>query len=174
MSGSVLDALTPGEKGALLDELLLARPDLTTAAENLAARRLETADRATIAEQVSTALKSLDHELLASRAGYHPSTGYVHETQAAHDLLGETLQPFYDDIERRAALGKAEAALETALGVLLGLYDCRGYYDDEAVLAYAESYPADEAHWVSERLRKLGIPFPEHELQSAMPEWDLS
>jgi hypothetical protein len=135
---------------------------------------LEVADRAVIAERVATALKSLDQELLSERAGYHPGRGYVHETQAAADLLGEALQPFYDDIERRATLGMAGVTVEIGFGILLGLYDCHGYYEDGCLFTYAEELPANEAHWVVQRLRKLGIELPGHELESSMPEWELS
>ncbi len=173
MSRFALDALTPEEKAAVLDELLQTRPELLAAAEHSAARRLGTADRGAVAEQVSTALKALDQGLLVSRAGYQPSEGYVHETQAANDILGETLRPFHDDIERRAALGMSEAAAETGLGVLLGLYDCRDFHEDEALLAYAEDFPLAEAQWVINRLRRLGIVVPEHEVKSTVQDWDL-
>jgi hypothetical protein len=173
LNGSPVDALTLEEKGGLLDALLRARPDLAVAVKELAERYLETADRWVIAGQVAASLKSLDHEVLSNGAGYRPGTGYVDETQAALDILGETLQPFYDDLERRAARSLPAAASEIGLGIILGLYDCRDFSEDGTLLAYAVDYPADEARWVVQRLGKLGIRLPERTLDDLTPDWAL-
>jgi hypothetical protein len=172
MRMSAVAALSVAEKAGLLEELLQAHGELRPEAEQRASRLLDNIDADAIAEQVAAALTGLDQELLNDRAGYQPGTGYIHETQAASDILGETLQPYYDDLERRHAHGAPETARRIGIGILRGLYACRDQDQDDTILAYAEDYPQNEAAWVAQRLTKLGIGLTPHDLALA-PEWDL-
>jgi hypothetical protein len=113
---SALDALSAIEKGAVLDDLLTARPDLREPAEAHAARLMKDAERSAIADDVASALKWLDVSELNTRAGYQPGFGYVNPAEAADEILDEALQPFLDDLQRRAGLGMASAAAEVAAG----------------------------------------------------------
>ena len=167
---SALDALSAGEKAAVLDELLAARPDLREPAEAYAAQVMSGADRSGVADDVEDALQGLDIEELNTRAGYRPGRGYVDPAEAADEILDEVLQPFLDDLQRRAGLGMRSAAVELAAGILLGLYDCR-HGNSETLLEYCPDYAAERASGVVSDCARLGIELPAVELLDLMPEW---
>lgn len=167
---SALDALSAAEKAAVLEELLAARPDLRESADACAARFMKDASRSTIADDVATALKYLDIDELNTRAGYRPGFGYVHPVEAADEILDEALQPFLDDLQRRASLGMGSAATEVAAGILLGLYNCREG-GSETLLEYAPDYAAERASVMVSDCVKLGIDLPAAELVDLMPGW---
>jgi hypothetical protein len=167
---SALAALSAAEKGALLDELLTARPDLRRQARALAARRLSAADRAAVADGVESALLGLNIDELNSRAGYRPGVGYVQPGVAADEILDEALQPFLDDLERRAELGMAPAATDVALGILLGLYACR-HFGAESLLEYSPDYAVQRAAAVVDRCEEFGVELPAAELDDLVPTW---
>ena len=100
-----LEALSAAEKAAVLDELLAARPDLREPAEAYAVQVMTDADRVVVADDVESALQGRDIEELNTRAGHQPGRGYVHPAEAADEILDEALQPFLDDLHRRAGLG---------------------------------------------------------------------
>jgi hypothetical protein len=167
---SVLDALSAAEKAAVLDELLAARPDLRQPAEAYAAQVMAGADRSAVAGDVEGALLGLGIEELDTRAGYRPGRGYVHPAEAADEILDEALQPFLDDLYRRAGLGMRSAAAGLATGILLGLYDCR-HGNSETLLEYCPDYAAERASGVVSDCASLGIELPTDELLDLMPEW---
>jgi len=168
---SALDTLSAAEKAAVLDELLAARPDLREPAEACAAQVMTDADRAAVAD-VEDALQGLDIEELNTRAGYRPGRGYVHPAEAADEILDEALQPFLDDLQRRAGLGTRPAAVELAAGILLGLYNCR-HGNSETLLEYCPDYAAERASGVVSDCVRLGIELPTAELLDLMPEWSI-
>jgi hypothetical protein len=167
---SALAALTAHEKATLLDELLAIRPDLRELAETHAARRMSDEDRSAVADDVKYALHSRDIGELNSRAGYQPGQGYVHPVEAAAEILDEGLESFLHDLERRATLGMRTAAVELAVGILLGLYECRDA-GSETLLEYSPDYAAERAADVFEQCRKLGVDLPGAELVDLLPEW---
>jgi hypothetical protein len=112
---SALEALSAAEKAAVLDELLAARPDLRQLADAYAAQVMSGADRSAVADEVEDALQGLGIEGLNTRAGYWPGRGYVHPAEAADEILDEVLQPFLDDLQRRAGFGIRSAAAELAV-----------------------------------------------------------
>ena len=172
MSGkrSALDTLSAAEKATVLDELLAARPELREPAEAYAIQVLTDADRSAVADDVEGALQGLDIEELNTRAGHRPGRGYVHPAEAAGETLDEALQPFLDDLQRRAGLGMGSAAVELAAGILLGLYSCR-HGNSETLLEYAPDYAAERASDVVSDCAVLGIELPPVELLDIMPEW---
>jgi hypothetical protein len=169
--GPALDALSAAEKATVLDELLAAQPDLREPAEAYAVKVVTHADRLAVADDVEDALQGLDIEELNTRAGSRPGRGYVHPAEAADEILGEALQPFLDDLRRRADLRIGSAAAEVAVGILLGLYNCR-HGNSETLLEYSPDYAAERASGVVSDCLKLGIELPAAELLDLMPEWD--
>jgi hypothetical protein len=167
---SALSALTAHEKATLLDELLAIRPDLRELAETHAARLMSNEDRSAVADDVEYALRGRDSEELNSSTGYQPGQGYVHPVEAAAEILDEELESFLDDLDRRAKLGMEAAAVELAVGILLGLYQCRDA-GSETLLEYAPDYAPERAADVVDRCQKLGIALPIAELFDVLPEW---
>lgn len=173
---STLDALTAAEKGALLDQLLAARPDLREQVAAYAVERMSVEDQDAVADDVESALRGLDIEELNDRAGYRPGAGYIHPGEAADEILDEALQPFLDDLQRRARLGITPAAVELAVGILRGLYRCRDG-DPESLLEYSPDYAVERASDVVNQCRKLGVELPISdvlELTSTQPSGGLS
>jgi hypothetical protein len=165
-----LHALSAAEKATVLDELLTARPDLRDEAEAYAIQVMTDANRLAVADDVEYALQGLDIEELNTRAGHRPGRGYVHPTEAAGEILGEALQSFLDDLQRRVGLGMGSAAAELAAGILLGLYNCRDG-GSETLLEYSPDYAAERASGLVRDCAKLGIELPAAELLDLMPEW---
>jgi hypothetical protein len=131
------------EAATVLRALLEKHPDLAIEADDLAASLLAGVSVEDIADTVEQALRSLSLDDLSDRAG-RKRDGYVEPTQAAWDLIGEAVQPFREDIQRRAAGGELTAALATAAGVILGLYRVRGERAHE-VLGWAPDAPTEIA-----------------------------
>lgn len=130
---------------------------------------MSTADRTAVADAVASALLGLDIMELNARSGYRPGHGYVHESEAAQEILDEVLEPYLRNLERRAALG-VTAAAELAVGMLLGLYRCRNG-GGETLLEYAPDYAVVSAGQVVDRCGTLGIDLPHEKLADLMPEW---
>ena len=167
---SALDSLFATEKATVLDQMLAARPELREPAEACAAQLMKGADRSAVADEVEGALQYLDIDELETRAGHRPGFGYVDPAEAADEIHDEALQPFLDDLHRRADLGMGSAAVELAAGILLGLYNCRDG-NSETLLEYAPDYAVERASAVVSDCAKLGIELPAVELLDLMPEW---
>ena len=167
---STLTFLTLTEKGELLDKLLTTQPELREQVEELARLRLTVEDRDTVASDVESALNSQDIDELNKHAGYHPGRGYIDPGEAADEILDGELQPFLDDLARRANLGFAGAATEIATGILSGLYACREA-NSETLLEYTPDYVVERAGAVINQCSELGVTLPADELLDRMPEW---
>lgn len=125
-----------------------------------------------VAVEIRTALVELELADLAVRAGRQPGGEYVHETDAVYDLVEGAVQPFVDDLRRRARLGMREAAAKLALGVLAGLYRCRDPRDG-TVLAYAGTdTPEEFAAWVLDETAKAQVELTRVDVASACPDWE--
>lgn len=168
---SVVAALGAAEKAALLDELLRANPHLRDDAERLARTLLADVDADGVAEEIAWTLRSIPAEALASRAGRQRGRGYVEPTEAAWEILDETLRPSRDDIARLAELGMADAARATGAGVLRGLYECRGVTDGDLLLSWAADFPLDEADSTLAQLRERGLAPSHDDLSVLAPAW---
>ena len=167
-----LDRLTTAERGQLLDELLASHPDLVEAAERRARARLAIVDPDEVADSIEWALRDADAAQLVYRAGRVRGRGYVHENEAASEILEEVLQPDLDDLARRAALGLDDAARQIGLGLLRGLANCRAGVQDGTVLAYAGPDVTDELAWsVREALTKANLNLPDDAFGDLPPGW---
>lgn len=119
----ILDQLGLAERGDVLGQLLAIHPELLGDAEELARDQLKVEDADSVAEEFEEALRGVDADQLASRAGRVRGRGYVHVNEAACELLAEELEPYLKDLARRAALGLAEAAQAIGLGLLRSYAD---------------------------------------------------
>jgi hypothetical protein len=141
---SMLEELTAQEKAYLLDRLLAAQPQLHAQVETLAVERMASDDPAETVDEMESALRYLGIDELSGRAGYRPGQGYVHECEAADEILDESLEPFLTDLDRRARLGLTTAATRLAAGILAGLYRCRDG-GGESLLEHFSDFPAERA-----------------------------
>ena len=139
-----LDKLESHECSLVLTELLASHPELRGDADRIALALLAEIDADEVAESVEAELRAADLDQLASRAGRVHGRGYVHEGEAASEILEELLQPALDDLARRASLGLGDAAGRIGLGLLRGLSRCRDDVEMGTVLAYAGPDAVDE------------------------------
>lgn len=152
-----IDRLNDSERSAVLSILLSAHPELLVEADALAAESLVAVDPDVVAENVMSALRELDMEDLANRAGRHRG-GYVEPNEAAWDLVEEAFEPFLLDLRRLAELSHVDAATAAARGLLDGL-DRIGEPADGTVLAWAGPDTVDHlADAVRLDAEKLGLP----------------
>jgi len=167
---SAYDHLDPVERAKVLMALIEEQAALLPEAERHARTLLEDTDPESVADEVADALQDIPLEDLAARAGRQPGHGYVHETEAAMWLVEEAVEPFVDDLRRRAGLGMQGAASRIALGVLAGLDRCQDAADG-SVLAYAgPDTPAELADWVVSKAREAGLDLPPQELEAVWPD----
>ena len=170
---SALAALDSAEKGAVLEELLRSQPALRTAAEQIAREQLADAEHEMVAKEVESELRSLSSDELNGRAG-RQRWGYVEPTEAAWELLEETAGSYEREIERLLALGMIVPAIETALGLIAGLYRCEGCEDGDLLLSWAPDFPLEHAGVVVNQLADAGIEVPPELLADIAPEWEAS
>lgn len=154
----------------MLGLLLRSTPRVATDAERIARELLADTSIETVAEEVEWGLRAREADELQGRAG-RQRYGYVEPTEAAWEILGEALDPYLKDVERLLLLRMRNAAQDTALGIVAGLYRCRDVEDPELLLSWALDLPADHADEPLRMLREAGIKVPEGELQELAPEW---
>ncbi|MBI4734503.1 MAG: hypothetical protein HY766_00325 [candidate division NC10 bacterium] len=147
-----LDRLTGDEAVTVLRLLWEERPELRKEVERLAKSVLGGVSVEDVADAVEDAVRSLDLDDLSSRAGRHRD-GYVEPSQAAVDLVEEAVMPFIEDIKRRAEARQQAAALNTCVGVVLGLYRLRNREGDP-FLGWAADSPDEMAGEAVVTLRK--------------------
>jgi len=176
---SVLTSCTASEKASVLTMLLDDDPTLVQRAEDVARRKLARVDVDTVSELIVGAILELDTEDLASRAGPRRH-GYIEPTDAAWQLLEEVIEPWIEDIRRRARLGLHQAATNLATAVTQALETAEERADriDDCLLhQWAPDFPSETASWVERdwarspgrRSRSTGLSdpsrWPEHRVQ---------
>jgi hypothetical protein len=170
---SALAALDSAEKGAVLEELLRSQPALRTAAEQIAREQLADAEHEMVAKEVESELRSLSSDELSGRAG-RQRWGYVEPTEVAWELLEETVGSYECEIERLLALGMIGSAVETAIGLIAGLYRCDGCEDSDLLLSWAPDFPLEQAGVVVNKLAGVRVEVPPELLADIAPEWEAS
>src|SRR5256886_16286660 len=118
---------------------------------------------------------------LNARAGSH-EWGYVEPSEAAWEILEETVEPVLDDMKRHIELGLEAEALEICKGMGLGLYRLSEREGGD-VLGWAPDFPAEAAgnaleFWHAgagvpksrEVVQKTRPPLPQDFL-SMVPKW---
>jgi len=138
-----LDRRKGDEAATVLRLLLKGHPELANEVEALAKSVIGDVSIEDVADDVESALRSLDLDDLHDRAGSH-AHGYVEPTEAAWELVEEDVTPFLDDIKRRAESGQFDSALATCVGVVLGLYRLRNSGSDP-FLGWAVDSPDEMA-----------------------------
>jgi hypothetical protein len=170
-SASAYEHLDAVERARVLTALLDEHAPLRSDAERHSAALLLDASADEIADQVEEAIDDLTLEDLAGRAGRQPGRGYVHEVEAAYELIEEEVEPFAHDLRRRANLDMSEAAAQVAIGVLAGLYRCRDAADG-SVLAYAgPDTPEELANWIQKEASRAGVVLSSTQIEAACPDW---
>lgn len=170
-ASSVLASLTASERGEVLTAMLVDHPELESEAERIASERLSSISPEEVAAEVESVLVSVPLDDLAARAGRVRGRGYVHETDAAWDLIEEAIEPFRADLERRASLGLTGAATDVAVGIVTGLYRVREP-EMGTVLAYAGKDTPDElASGVMSLAAKLELTIPNDAAMACSPNW---
>lgn len=171
-STPALDRLRPHEQAALLPELLSAHPQLADLLEALAIARIRDVDADRVARELRSRLVELPLDELAARAGRHPGT-YVHETDAAYELVVEAIATDEEDLWRAAALDLPDVARAILLGIVDGLGRCRNARDG-SVLAYAgPDIPGELAAWLTRKALDGGIALDRDEVEARCPGWTL-
>jgi hypothetical protein len=156
-----LDKLEGWECNRVLTELLAVHPELTEDAEHIALALLADIDADEVADSIEAELRAADLDQLALRAGRVRGRGYVHENEAAAEILEELLQPALNDLARRASLDLGDAAGRIGLGLLRGISRCRDVVEMGTVLAYAGPDVVDDlAQSVELATDKLKVPLP--------------
>jgi hypothetical protein len=168
-----LTRLRPEERVEVLTGLLQRHPDLRAEAEEASRRLLDRVDVDAVAARVTSLLDDLHPEDLAARCG-RGRGGYVHEVDAATELVEDAIAPVEADVRRCIALGLADAAARTLLGLVDGLHR-RLDAADGSVLAYAgPDTPIEFAGWAVDRARDAGIELDRDELEARCPAWTLT
>jgi hypothetical protein len=168
-SSVVLGALTAEEKAEVLDHLAAATPSIALDAASYAWSRLAEIVIEDVATNVADALLALDQDDLANRAG-RTRYGYVEPTEAAWQLLEGALEPWLDDIARRATLGLPDAALDLAIGTLAGLHSVDGCTNDERLLSWAPDFASEASGSVVRALTRAGLDGDDERLERAL-DW---
>lgn len=152
-----LAALTDSEKADVLDSLIAQDPALAARAEHEGRGVLAAVEIDAVASAVADALLGLAQEELSRHAG-RTSHGYVEPTAAAWALLEAALEPWLDDITRRAGLGFDDPARHIGLGILHGLEQVDDHgAGDERLLSWATDYTDEARETVLRRFADLAI-----------------
>jgi hypothetical protein len=139
-TSSTLALPSEAEKAAILDELVAADHELEDRAERAARSRLAQVETGEVASAVTAALLALDQEDLAANAG-RTRYGYVEPTEAAWRLLEAAVEPWLEDITRRAALGLTDAARRVGLGILEALQRIEDHLrNDDLLVSWAPDF----------------------------------
>jgi hypothetical protein len=151
-SQSVPSRLNEHESAIVLHTLLKRHDALLGEAEKLATEIVNTPSCEDIASAITDAVTSLDLQDLNGRAGA-TRWGHTEPTDAAWQMLEESVEDFLADLKRRAELGLTDAAVTMGLGIVLGLYKAKDSPSD-GPLGWAPDFPAEQAgHAVSELMR---------------------
>lgn len=151
-SQAVLNRLTDHESAMVLHTLLKMHDALLGEPEKLATEIVNTPSCEAITSAVTDAVTSLDIQDLNGRAGA-TRWGYTEPTEAAWQLLEESVEDFLADLKRRAELGLTDAAITMCRGIVVGLYKAKDSPSD-GPLGWAPDFLAEEAGYaVAELLR---------------------
>lgn len=165
-----LSTLVGDEHRAVLSTLLDAHPELRPEAEQAARDLLESATSEAVADETRGAVEAIPLDDLAARSGRLPGRGYVHENEAAWELVSQAVEPFLIDLRRRARLGLTEAAIAMTIGIVAGLYDARDPADGTVANYAGPDAPVELATEVLVEAANLGLHLPA-DAGDRWPDW---
>jgi hypothetical protein len=139
----LLECLKPEEAATVLRHLLQVHPDLSGEAEEMARSLLHQVDYEDVAAEIENEIRALDYEILNARAGSH-EWGCVEPSEAAWEILEETVEPFLEEMKRHLELGLEGEALDICKGLVLGCYRLSEQQGGD-VLGWAPDFPAEAA-----------------------------
>jgi len=143
-----VERLKPEEATGVLRHLLEVHPELSGEAEEIARALLQQVDYEDVAAEIEDEIRALDYEVLNARAGRH-EWGYVEPSEAAEEILEETVQPYREDMKRHLELGLEAEALEICKGLVLGCYRLSERAGGD-VLGWAPDFPGEAAGYALE------------------------
>jgi hypothetical protein len=142
VNSDVLAHLNSPEAAAVLGTLLERHKNLRAEAEEIATELVASPSVDDIAKDMLDAVTSLDIDDLNDRAG--PSQyGYTEPSEAAYELLEESVEDFLSDMKRRMKLGLTDAAIAICCGIVKGLHKAKRA--DSDVLNWEPDFPEEEA-----------------------------
>ena len=142
----LLQRLNPEEAAAVLRHLLEKHPELRSEAERFATDYVSSSSTEEVSQDVCDRIVGVDLDALNGRAGKH-SWGYVEPSEAAIELMDESIQDLVDDMKRKAELGLLPAAQVLCAGIVQGLYQAKDINSDGA-LGWAPDFPGEHACYV--------------------------
>lgn len=142
-STSTLDNMAPPELASVLRAVLTKHPELRAEAEQIAIDMIAAPSVEDVADEVHDAVTSLGIESFHGRAGKQAG-GYVEPSEAAWELLGESVEDMLTGMKRQAELGRHKAAEAVCCGIVLGLHRATRANSD-GPLGWAPDFPAEEA-----------------------------
>lgn len=175
---NILDRLSDGESSTVLHRILEKHSELLNEVEQIATEIISSSSIEDVADDVFLAVTSLDLESLTERAGAH-SWGYVEPSEAAWELLEESIEDWIEAMKRNLDLGMASEAEAIGVGIIEGLYRARDVQND-GPLGWAPDFPVEEGrHVLGELIRPCRIQAPRSavkervlaDLKSKTPEW---
>ena len=124
--------LGSAERARVLMELLGRHPDLSEEANAIAQNLIDDVSVEAVAEEVADLVTGIGYEEIGSRAGRR-SWGYVEPTEAAWELLEESIENVRADMKRRFDASTEHAAEKICQGIIIGLYGVRNGNSDGAL-----------------------------------------
>lgn len=144
----MIEHLSSFESAHVLRSLLKRHQNLVKEAEEIAADLVSEVAAEDGADEVYDAVTSIGLDDLNDRAGSH-SWGYVEPSEAACELLEESVEDVMDRMKRALELGQLDAAINTCLGIVTGLYRAKGVKSDD-VLGWDPDFSANHACYTVE------------------------
>lgn len=140
---NALERLTPSESGEVLRILMERNNNLRIEAGKIATELVASPSLDNITDDVFDAVTSITIDDLNNRAG-STQWGYTEPSEAAWELLEESVEDVMDDMKRRMDIGLTAAAIAICCGIVKGLNKA-GKINSDGVLGWAPDFPAEEA-----------------------------